>query len=89
MGPAGVPCIPGAVPLSALRGAPRAGVVHNSEGKVNSSGIRVVFGIPAASEYDGFSDKVRVTSGCSDGHHLDQCNLSAFEKVFFLRVGYV
>lgn len=73
-----MPCIPGAVRAPALRGSPRAGVGHNSEGKVNSAGIKVVFGLPAAAGSDGFSDKVCVTSGCSDGHHLDQVDLSAF-----------
>lgn len=42
MGPAGVPYGPRAVPLSAVRGAPGAEVVYSSEGKVNSSGIKVV-----------------------------------------------
>lgn len=37
-----MPCVPGAVPLSAVRGAPGAEVVGYREGKVNSSGIKVV-----------------------------------------------
>ena len=34
-----MPYVPGAVLLSAVRGAPGAEVVYSSEGKVNSSGI--------------------------------------------------